>query len=834
MLRIRVAPAMLAVLSFAAFPLAARGSETRRGSEALAWPAVTRTCRPWTYWWWMGSAVTPEELTRHLEMYRAAGMGGCHIVPIYGAKGCEEKYIPFLSPEWMEVLAHTVAEARRLDMGIDMTTGTGWPFGGPNVGAQDAAARVLFERYEIAGGWRVESPIRSREQPKAALRALMAYPDAGDPIDLAAKVGAEGKLDWTAPPGRWRLIAVFQGWTEQQVKRAAPGGEGNVLDYFSRASLARYLERFDEAFAKYTGPPVRAFYNDSYEVYRANWTDDLFDAFTRRRGYDLRAHLPALLGDGPDDLVRRVRSDYRRTAGDLLLDAFTIPWVAWAHAKGSSARSQAHGSPANILDLYAACDIPETEAYGPNWIIASGGEVPPGIPPAFGGEADVLGCKFASSAAHVAGKPLVGCESCTWLSEHFRVSLAQAKAEIDLLFACGVNHVVFHGMTYSPREVSWPGWLFYAATNFGPSNTFWKDLPALNAYIARAQSFLQNGRPDADVLLYFPFSDLIAQDRGSANLLQYMQVHNTDSWFRRNLSTFHAAATRMWERGYLFDFVSDRQLDGMVAVEDGALRTPGGSYRALVIAGATILPPRTREAIDRLRGAGAKVLTAGVGDIETLLAEAGVPREPIADMGIRPIRRVHETGRDYFLANQGEERLEGWVPLGVPARAAVIFDPYHGTRGVARIRAESRRTEVYLQLDPGDAIVLRALERDVDGPPWPCFAAAGSAHEIRGAWTVEFIEGGPELPAPMRMEALESWAGDEPEGVHAGMNPAGIAIGDLDGDRIPDLAVANYGSEGISIFAGRAGGTFHAERRIAVGKSPMGLVAEDLDGDGDL
>lgn len=57
------------------------------GSELLAWPEITKECRPGTYWWWMGSAVNPVDLTRELERYRAAGMGGVHIIPIYGAKG---------------------------------------------------------------------------------------------------------------------------------------------------------------------------------------------------------------------------------------------------------------------------------------------------------------------------------------------------------------------------------------------------------------------------------------------------------------------------------------------------------------------------------------------------------------------------------------------------------------------------------------------------------------------------------------------------------------------------------------------------------------------------
>src|SRR5689334_11500155 len=107
------------------------GSVTPATEEA--WPAATAECKPWTRWWWIGSAVDTQNLTRSLEELKQAGFGGVEITPIYGAKGSEDKFIDFLSPKWMSMLAHTTAEAKRLGLGVDMATGTGWPFGGPRV-----------------------------------------------------------------------------------------------------------------------------------------------------------------------------------------------------------------------------------------------------------------------------------------------------------------------------------------------------------------------------------------------------------------------------------------------------------------------------------------------------------------------------------------------------------------------------------------------------------------------------------------------------------------------------------------------------------------------------
>ena len=253
-----------------------------------------------------------------------------------------------------------------------------------------------------------------RFETRAPLVALMAYSDRGETLDLTDKVGPEGKLDWVAPSGDWTLYAIFQGWHGKMVERAAPGGEGNVIDHFSSKALKSYLSRFDQAFAGRDTKSLRAFFNDSYEVDDAegesNWTPNFFTEFRRRRGYDLREFLPALFGKDAVEKNARVLCDFRETISDLLLDEFSSPWRQWAAGQGKIVRNQAHGSPANILDLYAASDIPETEGQ------------------------EILRMKFATSAAHVTGKPLASSESATWLNEHTLATLAEVKQAVDKFF----------------------------------------------------------------------------------------------------------------------------------------------------------------------------------------------------------------------------------------------------------------------------------------------------------------------------------------------------------------------------------------------------------------
>jgi hypothetical protein len=82
----------------------------------IKWPAVTQQTKPWTRWWWQGSAVDKTNLTAAMQQYQQAGLGGLEITPIYGVKGAEDKFIDFLSPKWMEMFQYTLSEAKRLNL----------------------------------------------------------------------------------------------------------------------------------------------------------------------------------------------------------------------------------------------------------------------------------------------------------------------------------------------------------------------------------------------------------------------------------------------------------------------------------------------------------------------------------------------------------------------------------------------------------------------------------------------------------------------------------------------------------------------------------------------
>ncbi len=288
--------------------------------------AQVNSAKPWAYWWWMGSAVNKADLKKNLEDFSAAGFGGLHIIPIYGVKGEEANFIPYLSPQWLSMLDYTCTEAKRLGLGIDMTLGTGWPFGGAQVKPQDAAQAFQVQSIDVKANEKItQLPTVPEKWKNAKLIAVSAYSRKA----FLKKLDISKGISWELPQES-NLYALYQLPTGQKVKRAAPGAEGWVLDHFNATAIKTYFQTFAQVFmAKNYG--VRAFYNDSYEVYGANWTSTFVQKFQQLRGYDLLTHLDVLAQDTAiTDKEKRVWADYHETISDVLLEDFTKPLMAWA------------------------------------------------------------------------------------------------------------------------------------------------------------------------------------------------------------------------------------------------------------------------------------------------------------------------------------------------------------------------------------------------------------------------------------------------------------------------------------------------------------------------
>jgi hypothetical protein len=206
------------------------------------WPEAKREAKAGLRWWWLGSAVDKENLRWNMEQYAKAGVGTLEITPIYGVQGNAAKNIQFLSTDWIEMLKYTKQVGDELDINIDMTNGTGWPFGGPMVKKEESASKLVTETFDVTSDGTTEKAL-TLNTANGNLQCVMAFPQKGNDgsvTDLTALIDGKS-LKWTAPTGSWKVIATYNQYGAMQVKRPSPGSAGYVVDYFDKTAVANYL-----------------------------------------------------------------------------------------------------------------------------------------------------------------------------------------------------------------------------------------------------------------------------------------------------------------------------------------------------------------------------------------------------------------------------------------------------------------------------------------------------------------------------------------------------------------------------------------------------------------
>ncbi|HEY9153625.1 MAG TPA: glycosylhydrolase-like jelly roll fold domain-containing protein, partial [Opitutaceae bacterium] len=358
------------------------------------------------------------------------------------------------------------------------------------------------------------------------------------------------------------------------------------------------------------------------------------------------------------------------------------------------------------------------------------------------------------------------------------------KQLCDDFFLSGVNRIMWHGTTYSPPDAPWPGWCFYASTEMNPRTALWHDAPALNAYLTRVQSLLQSGRPDNDVLVYWPIHDLWREsDGGNRDLVKAITTDSRE-WFSEQ--PIGQTAGQLWLDGYAFDYVSDKLLQSARAA-NRAIQLGESSYRAIVVPPCVSMPLQTMQKLRELADAGVIVIfedlvprgvpglhnlekqqtdfhvagshfaATSSAQIDFAIAKANVRREQAltSHEGVRYIRRAVKGGIVYFISNRGTKVLDEPIAFASPVHHAAILDPMTGRAGLA----ETTDGAVRLQLDPGETILVRTFEDALpaNGASWKYRAVEGKPIELEGTWTVKFVDGGPGFPKAIETSKLASW-----------------------------------------------------------------------------
>jgi alpha-L-rhamnosidase len=634
-----------------------------------------RRAAPGMRWWWFGPSVIRPELERELRVVADAGLSGVEVAFVYPLG---EATTAFCSETFLEDLRFAAELAHRLGLRFELTLGSGWSFGGPHISTELAARQLHWEQRQI-GSEALQVPVA---WPRPGDDLVAAYLGAGSlqepPVSYERLPLLNGQLRIEAGTGPRVVLLAYGRLTGQQVKRAAAGAEGPVLDHYSATATEAHLRAVaDPMLDAVPATLVDSVFCDSLEAYESDWTPALPAEFAQRRGYDLLPELYRLVVDGPD--AATVRADYHRTLSELYQENFVAVCQRWATARGVPFRIQSYGTPPATISSYRFADLFEGEGWG--W-------------------RDILPTRWASSAAHLYGCATVSAEAWTWVhSPSYRATPLDLKGEAHEHLLNGVNRLIGHGWPYSPKDAPGMGWFFYAAGALDDRNPWWPAMPGLARYLGRLCWLLQQGEPVADVALYVPNQDLFAT-MGRA------QGGSLDAWREaaRRIPPAIPAVIRM--AGWDYDLIDDEAL---------AVTTPD-RYRVVIVPATTMLLDLTRNWLDEVAGTGGSLIT--VDSSVELPAAVAVTADRLADvllaavapdLEISPpspgIGFVHRRCPDcevYFLVNTGPAIRTFSVLTRTSAASYEQWDPASGRVLAAGPAAEP----IGLELHPYQATVL--------------------------------------------------------------------------------------------------------------------------------
>jgi hypothetical protein len=753
-----LAAALLCGLSGVAGAQSAAPTLSNRIADVAAHLATPPAdARPMVRWWWFGPAVVNSQLERELLAMKAGGFGGVEIQPVYPmelddpARGV--KNVPYLSAEFLESISFVNRKARAEGMRVDMTLASGWPYGGPNVPVTESAGRLRLAVAELArGATAVALPaIMSGE----SLLATFIGEGTAQHYDATALKIAD--LPAAAGPGRAavapssvpRVIAFYiASRTGQQVKRAALGAEGFVLDHLSRKAIDHHLNSVAEPLLKAFGDqPPYAVFSDSLEVYGTDWTDDFLAEFQRRRGYDLKPFLP-LIYSGQGDRAAGLRHDWVQTQTELVNERYLTPVNDWARAHKTQFRSQTYGEPAVSMSSNRLVSLPEGE--GPQFRTFSF-------------------TRLATSAGHIYDRPVISAETWTWLhSPAFSATPLDMKAEADRMLLQGVNQFVGHGWPYTPPGAREPGYAFYAAAVFNDHQPWWNVMPDVNAYLSRTSYLMRQGRPANDVAVLLPNDDVYAEAvPGKVSLSAEMHKYVTPELTGQILDAGHnldyvdaesILAVGVTHPVLVMPHVT-RLSPAVLAKLSDYVRSGG---KIIAVGGMPSLAPGYADAqrITAQVSAASKALLgkpgvrlvpddAAVGDA---LAKALTPDFKVAtqaeDVGF--IHRKLADGDIYFIANTSNREVRTSATLRTPRKSAAWWNPHTGKSSPASVRPA-----LDLALAPYESRVLVLTDSVQSTPALQPSLPASVLADLSRDWQLRFAGG-----EPQALPALRSWTDD--------------------------------------------------------------------------
>jgi len=711
-------------LLFISLMLSAFGCSQKSGSDTLDSsiklrelfsdpPAEYRSAPLWDW----NEQISREGIDFHMQEFKKAGIGGVFVHPRPGL------LTEYLSDEWFELFDYTVQKGKELDMKVWIYDENSYPsgFAGGHVPAE------MPDSYKHGSGLKVDI--------RESLDGILP-----DDLEVVLKLMEEGFEDITGSleneMGQEGLYYVF----EKTYPGKSPwyGGYSyvdllypGVTDKFLELTMSDGYERNAGDFG-HTLPGV---FTDEPNLEAAmsagtimRWTPDLWEAFQKRWGYDLRIHLPSLIEESGE--WKKVRHDYYELLLELFIERWAIPWSEYCDENNLSWTGHywEHGwpEPTHGFDesaFYIWHQTPGVDMLG-NQL------EPEGMGRQFGNDRAV---RELRSAANQAGRVRTLNE--TYGGGGWEMDFEEQKRLVDWQCVLGVNFVNQHLSYYSLNGVR----KFDYPPSFSYHEPWWEHYSLMGDYIGRVSLAMSIGEQINHTLVLQPTTSAwMYFSRQQKNRKIYSIGYN-----------FKNFVYQMEQQHLEYDLGSEYVLKTLGSVKGNRLAVGQRNYSLVVIPEAMEnMDASTLTLLSGYLANGGKVLSfakqvtyvdgaesSAVSDLAANYAEQWIVKEKLGDAEVLALlgredfrfedqskngmlyhqRRILKDGQVLFLVNSHKEESAS-AQLHMKGRNVLKLDLITGEEYAFPNTAEEGMVSFQVDLDPAGSALFLITDKKTVAP----------------------------------------------------------------------------------------------------------------------
>ncbi|MBE6675815.1 MAG: hypothetical protein E7594_03125 [Ruminococcaceae bacterium] len=579
----------------------------------FAAPGVEWRGKP--FWSWNGE-LREEELVRQVEVMKEMGLGGYFM---HSRAGLITEY---LGDEWFDLINAVADAGEKMGMESWLYDEDRWPSGsaGGKVTVDEQYRKkslFVFETEPEKLAWNDQSI--ALYVAKVDGINVYAYEEI-DTAELACvncmRRAVKSAIDRLAPtaedkPGEWKTLRFA-------IVPDEPNSNYNGTTYIDTMSYKAVYKFIDMTHEEYKrrcgdriGTSIKGIFTDEphrghcFDNYRNHdgviscamaWTDDIFDEFAKRYGYDARPILPELFYRYEGKQVSPVKLHYIDLANNLFIECFAMPINQWCKANGieftghvlheDSLMNQTvpNGS---LMRFYEHMGYPGVDCLTEHnrcyWIV-----------------------KQLSSAARQLDKKWLLSELYGCTGWQFDFKAHKAVGDWQALF--GINLRCQHLSWYTMEGESkrdYPASILH-------QSPWYKDYATVEDHFARMGVILAAGKPDCDVLVLNPIESLWCQ--AYLGWAQWISNVSPDvaPYEQRYAQLFHMLTDNQIDFDYGEEQIM-RDKWSLDADADGkaVLRIGSATYKTVLVTNMLTIRPTTLEILQAFKDAGGEVIFAG-------------------------------------------------------------------------------------------------------------------------------------------------------------------------------------------------------------------------------